>query len=381
LGRRLRGSQTALFATLGEQVPPVSVPDSKTPIRMLISAFQDGTRCANTILRALQQAEHPERVSFNVLQAKGADDVDCFEEFKSHHLPKLCHDKACSRAVESRIHFWTIPPDEGKGPVHQRGLLSERADISGTDSMCLSTDSHMDFTEDWDRDLLEDWTATNNEFAVMTAYPLATSDAGVAGKQTWISLCGYFLEGLVPRGATGGTMSGLDNPGRPAMTMNWAAGQSFSRCHAEKNVPVDKNLMWIFTGEEVNRAVRLWTHGYDLYNPKVSVVLHNYTHAAQKFWSYASGKEEEEVEGSRRLHALLQGHATAKEFGRYGLGDQRSLDDYVTWSHTDLGGWSAFLAKKGINPLANKGSDTAFCQGLKRLPVRSAKELLASIAT
>lgn len=354
---------------------------------MLISAFQDGQRCANTIGRALLQAENPERLSFNVLQAAGKDDVDCLEEFKSRHLPKVCSDEGCKAAVLSRVHYWKIAPEEGEGPVHQRGLLSARADVSGKDSMCLSTDSHMDFTKDWDRDLLEDWTAADNEFAVLTAYPMATADAASAGKKSWISLCGYFLSNGVPRGATGGTMFNGEGEelGKPPLTMNWAAGQSFARCHAERNVPVDKHLSWMFDGEEVNRAVRLWTHGYDLYNPKVDVVLHNYTHANQKFWTYSSPTKDADEEASRkRLLTLLEGAAAEKDYGQFGLGTQRSLEDYVTWSHTDLGGkWAEFLKNKGITPLfegrEQPGSDSEFCKSLRRRPVRSSEDLIASI--
>mmetsp|Transcript_86641 Transcript_86641/g.240226 ORF Transcript_86641/g.240226 Transcript_86641/m.240226 type:complete len:425 (-) Transcript_86641:77-1351(-) len=390
---QLRGN-AAQRGDAGLQVRPLSPVGPETPIHLLISAFQDGPRCANTLYRALRQAEHQERISFSVLQAVGEGDVNCLEEFRSKHMPLLCAGGAakpsgCAAEVLARVHFWTIPPTEGKGPVHQRGLLSERADLSGDGSMCLSMDSHMDFTPHWDSDLLEDWAAAENEFAVLTAYPLATSDVAVAGKRSWISLCGYFLADGVPRGATGGTMfngrGGLRS--RPMLTMNWAAGQSFSRCHAERNVPVDKHLMWMFNGEEVNRAVRLWTHGYDLYNPRVNVVLHNYTHATQRFWSYRSGSQAaDEAASNRRLQALLQGDAAAAGFGRYGLGDQRTLEEYVTWSRTDLGGrWGAFLKRKGLAPAlggngnsggaGQPGSVTDFCEGLQRAPVRSAQEL------
>eukprot|EP00408_Alexandrium_pacificum_P006525 CAMPEP_0171232470 /NCGR_PEP_ID=MMETSP0790-20130122/40425_1 /TAXON_ID=2925 /ORGANISM="Alexandrium catenella, Strain OF101" /LENGTH=409 /DNA_ID=CAMNT_0011698707 /DNA_START=45 /DNA_END=1274 /DNA_ORIENTATION=- len=380
----LRGLRRATPAPPSDRVRPLSTPDGRTPIHLLISAFQDGPRCANTIFKALQKAEHPGRVTFNVLQAAGEGDVDCKEEFRTQMLPKLCRHSNCSSKMLSRVRYWKIALEEGKGPVHQRGILSERADISGKDSMCLSTDSHMDFTKGWDRDLLADWTAADNEFAVLTSYPMSTTDEKNAGKKSWISTCGYFLSDGVPRGATGGTM--FDGQAtKPKLTMNWAAGQSFARCHAERNVPVDKNLRWMFNGEEVNRAVRLYTHGYDLYNPSVDVVLHNYSHASQKFWSYTSPTKDAEAAASRdRLQVLLQGRATAQEFGHFALGSQRSIEDYVTWAHTDLGGqWRAFLEHKGIEPMfegkSQPGSDTTFCEQLKRVPVRSPEELVASI--
>merc|ERR1719262_443160 len=124
----------------------------------------------------------------------------------------------------------------------------------------------MDFLPGWDTSLINDWVATNNEFAVLTAYPLGTQDQEVAAT-SYIDLCGYYGEDGIPRGKTGSTLPRRPVGSAPYLTMNWAAGFSFHRCHADRNVPVDPNLRWIFTGEEVSRAVRLWTHGYDIYLP------------------------------------------------------------------------------------------------------------------
>lgn len=376
-------------------VKPLSAVNERTPIHLLISAFQDGDRCAATLQRALDKARRPERVSFNVMQAKAPEDVSCIDDFKTRYVPALCAGKAvgCEKEVLSRVHFWAISLEEAKGPVHQRGLLSERADLSGAGSMCLSTDSHMSFIANWDEALLEDWASAENEFAVMSAYPLATQDESMAGKSSHINLCGYFLSDGVPRGVTGAAVyNEAAKPSRPTLTMNWAAGQSFSRCHAERNVPVDKNLMWMFNGEEIDRAVRLWTHGYDLYNPGVNAVLHNYSSPSQHFWEHTkdtSLMSEERDRSDSRLRTLLAGRATAAQFGNFGLGDQRTLEEYVTWSHTDLGSWDGYLRRRHITPnyagqtshgAWQPGSDAAFCESLKRLPVRDVGGLVKKAA-
>ena len=62
----------------------------------------------------------------------------------------------------------------------------------------------------------------------------------------------------------------------PKMTTLWAAGLSFSKCHAETKVKNDPHLDYIFDGEEFSRAARLWTHGYDFYTPPRTVIVHNY---------------------------------------------------------------------------------------------------------
>ena len=291
----------------------------------------------------------------------------------------------CEAATLARIHVWTIPLEEAKGPVHQRGLLSERAILPGQDSMCLSTDSHMSFVDAWDDLLIQDWTSTNNEFAVLTAYPLATRNANFAGTKAHINLCGYFLEDDLPRGVTATTLLNQGKQTKPTLTMNWAAGQSFSRCHAEKNVPVDKELRWIFTGEEVDRAVRLWTHGYDLYNPSINAVLHNYTKPNQRFWLYhGADKAEEERLSGARIRALLTGQQVKGGFGIFGLGNQRTLEEYVTWSHTNLGGnWDEYLKLHKLTPNIPDGTsqpftNPRFCESLERHPVRDVESLAKS---
>merc|ERR1712232_865116 len=126
----------------------------------------------------------------------------------------------------------------------------------------MTTDSHMGFSDAWDVLTLDNWKRINNEFAVLSTYP---SDLGCPQPCAASELCGYTLEvDGMPRAYARGD---VNREGPPLLTMNWAAGYAFHRCHADRNVPVDKNLAWIFSGEEMHRAARLWTAGYDLYLP------------------------------------------------------------------------------------------------------------------
>jgi len=376
-------------------VPPLWKPNASTPIYLSLSAFRDGERCARTMGRALQMAKHPGRIHFRVLQAMNADrgDVACAERFTSYYLKGFCEEArdpaACEEDVLGRMKIWTIPLEEGMGPAHQRGLLNELLDYEGPDVFCITTDSHMDFHHDWDELTLADWSSADNEFAVLTAYPFAMGPSQEADYAfSKVDLCGYYLESGIPRGKTGGNL--VTYPGdKPYLTMNWAAGLSVHRCHADRNVPVDKNLKFIFTGEEVDRAVRLWTHGYDLYLPTTAAIYHDYSAAKQDFWNYRPRTQAKDRELSRkRLAALLQLDDTvaqavpAHELEPYGPGRQRTLEQWVEWSRVDLGTrrWSEFLAAKGKPPVEGQTVDGRhdFCQTLKRVPVRDVQSLSAS---
>jgi len=371
-----------------------------------VSAFQDGERCALTLFRALAKAQHPARVSFHLLQARTNQSTDCLAEFKGKHLPSLCQEgkafsnaegasgNACQQRVLDRSHSWLLDPADGEGPAHQRGISTSLLEYHREDAMCLSSDSHMDFERGWDTTMLSDWASTRNEFAVLSAYPANVgSHAGPMGE--YIDLCGYSLEDGIPRGRTGGNMM-PERGAAPYLTVNWAAGLSFHRCHAEKNVPVDWHLRWIFTGEEIDRAVRLFTSGYDIYLPTNIAVTHNYSHASQLFYSFgptdrgaltrksrdrlrrlfADGWVAERAEGQHAVGAGgLQGAAN------FGVGRQRSLEDFVRWGRVNLGGsWAQWMRDNGVTEM--KDSEThRFCKTLERVPVQDEAGLVASVSS
>ena len=203
------------------------------------------------------------------------------------------------------------------------------------------------------------------------------------------------LEDGIPRGRTGGNLV----PQRgvaPYLTVNWAAGLSFHRCHAEKNVPVDWHLRWIFTGEEIDRAVRLFTSGYDIYLPTNIAVTHNYSHASQAFYQFgpadrgaltrrskdrlarlfADGWVAERAEGQHAAGAAgLQGAAN------FGVGGQRSLEDFVRWGRVNLGGsWAQWMRDNGVMEMQDAETHH-FCKTLERVPVRDEAGLVASVSS
>jgi len=401
------------FKTVGgpKPVPPLTEPDGSTPIVLEVSAFQDGERCALTLFRALAKASHPARVSFHLLQARLNQTTDCLAEFKEKHLPTLCQEGAalasaegvsggaCQQRVLGRSHSWLLDPHDGEGPAHQRGIATSLLEYNREDAMCLSSDSHMDFERGWDTTMISDWASTRNEFAVLSAYPAQVGSRPHSPNGEYIDLCGYYLEEGIPRGRTGGNM--FPTPGvAPYLTVNWAAGLSFHRCHAEKNVPVDWHLRWIFTGEEIDRALRLFTSGYDIYLPTNIAVTHNYTHASQAFFSYspkdmselrqksrdrlarifADGWVPERAENGRHAAGaggLQQGAANFN----FGAGKQRSVEDFVRWGRVNLGGsWPQWMRDNGVTEMQEEESHQ-YCKTLQRMPVQDEVSLVASVSS
>mmetsp|Transcript_23894 Transcript_23894/g.66410 ORF Transcript_23894/g.66410 Transcript_23894/m.66410 type:complete len:502 (+) Transcript_23894:24-1529(+) len=379
----------------GGPVQPPNAPNDTTPIHVVISAFRDGERCARTIGFALEKAQHPDRVHFRVLQAVDEKtDTTCANHFVRNQLRELCKltkdRRRCYSNILDRIRMWTIPKEEAMGPAHQRGVLNERLDFESTEALCMTIDSHMDFRMQWDALMIADWLATRNEFAVLTSYPMSTlRNQDQVYSTCHVDLCGYWLEDGIPRGRRGGNLPN-DPSGVPYLTMNWAAGYSFHRCHADRNVPVDPLLKWIFTGEEISRAVRLWTHGYDLYLPSMVAVYHDYSAAKQEFWRWGGvARVLQKKRSHARLRTLLRldGPSAAElaaGLGDFGVGSQRTLEQYVAWSRLDFGTkhWDDFLRSKNLTVVGDKRNSEGphdFCQTLRRVPVANEEALYASI--
>ena len=140
----------------------------------------------------------------------------------------------------------------------------------------------------------------------------------------------------------------------------WAAGFSFSKCHAELRVPYDANLIQIWTGEEFGRGARLWTSGYDFYTPTQPLIAHDYSPGKdQKKWNH---DQTEYAHSKARLQSILrqvgsdQSEAMRASIeSRYDIGDKRTLLQYGEFCGVDI---------------VNKKELFSWCQDYKWVPYR-----------
>jgi hypothetical protein len=162
----------------------------------------------------------------------------------------------------------------------------------------------------------------------------------------------------------------------PLLAPLWSAGFSFSKCHAERKVPYDPLLPFIFDGEEFTRFARFWTRGYDIYSPNEIIFAHDYMkkmlkeipphmgepHKANGGGTYEIDTNEWSRNGMnaqyrrrifddavQRVNLLLKGpenipasediHPYAEMIGtlsKYGLGMKRTLDQLIEFTGIDL---------------------------------------------
>jgi len=308
-------------------------------IFLMIASFRD-FQCPLTITLAYARADHPERLFVGVVEQNLPDDVSCTDtDVPCEEDPEqmLCK-------YRDQISVYKMDAGMATGPVTARHIGDR---LYRGQYFAMQLDAHCVFVNHWDTDLIEQWRETENEMAVLSTYMSDTTNSttpdGELLRESVPILCNSEFEGDMPeRYLRHGTQPEIDPlfDDTPALSPFWAAGLSFARGHFIVRVPYDGYQPMVFQGEEISLGIRGFTHGYDFYAPRQSVVFHEYTATKQngrdavpKFWDNPDKKEEEETRAYARsvsiikmatdIDASLWDH---REVDKYGLGDVRSVD-------------------------------------------------------
>ncbi|TDH72741.1 hypothetical protein CCR75_002657 [Bremia lactucae] len=346
--------------------PPVQIPAS-FDIFVGISVFRDGYRCGKTILTGLKRAKYPKRLYFGVVDQVDDGDERCMDEYCKMAEAEWPGKGSCPYNDHIRVDLRKA--SKSRGPTlarHQQQKLIRQEEF------CLQLDGHSVFTNLWDENLLIELKRVNNEMAVLSTYlhnlhNFVKENGDNALTEAVPHLCSTTRgsHGVV-RNVGASMIRGSKFPQLQAL---WGAGLSFSKCHAERRVPVDSHTLWMFDGEEFLRASRLWTNGYDFYSPSElgSVIYHNYSKVPARFeyikYNTKAKKREVEMAVNRYKHLIgqpVKGMVDMQELEKFGFGSARSFDSYLEFSGVVL--------KKG-------SKDFGSCKQLHWVPYENATEI------
>lgn len=106
--------------------------------------------------------------------------------------------------------------------------------------------------------------------------------------------------------------------------------------------PYDPNLY--FRGEELSLSARAFTYGYDFFHPIFPIIWHFYLRTEQqKHWDnhkiingFIIDIDTRDAKAKNRVRKLLNIENNNINFGRYGLGDNRSLHDFELYAGLDF---------------------------------------------
>jgi len=275
-----------------------------------------------TLRDLFEKAAHPERVSVGLcLQVMSSGDEAC-EPMLSRPAQLRC---VRSNARESRGACWA------------RSITQT---LWEDEAFTLLVDSLTRFVPGWDIQLLETYVRCPSENAVLSTYPLPYEppDVRTEGYCSVLAPLEFDEGGVltlrsrwIPLGRA---------PSRPVLGAFCGACFLFGPAQIIVDVPYDPCLY--FMGEEISLAVRLWTHGWDIYHPNRNLLFHHWSRDYRPtHWDDVPGWEGLELQSRRRVNRLLaveqdSGLSVEMEGGRYGLGSVRSLSEYQEFSGVDF---------------------------------------------
>ncbi|NBO17948.1 MAG: hypothetical protein EBV03_01745 [Proteobacteria bacterium] len=316
-------------------------PESEDSIFVAIASYRD-PELGPTISDLLRQAANPSRIRVGVCQQVGAEDVDCAFD---------------AAAFGRQVRMTKVDYADSKGANWAR---AEALKLMDGEDFVLLIDSHMRFEPGWDDALVRMLAHCPAEKPVITAYCPNYEPPGKRFRHTG-EVLRIRIKGLgKAQDAQLVQLSGLLVPQEeeargglypsPFVIANFL----FGRASMLREVPIDPGIR--FWGDEINYAVRLWTHGYDVFQPDRALAYHHWVRKEQfSRHGYREEKSEATRQDAKRLRGLLfEGAADTA----YGLGAMRELDDYwefagIDWTkkrftaEAEQGIWNMAAREKG----------------------------------
>ena len=286
-----------------------------------IASYRD-PQCGPTIQDLINKAQNPERLSFGVCLQWMFEDTEEALSCGPESLPNW-----------PTLRLKTVHAKDSKGTCWARAKCQS---LWHGEAFTLQIDSHMRAEPDWDALITSHWQQLNNQKGILSCYPngfTITPEQTIAYSRERLPLMAakaFGDDGLL-------RLQGISKypipDGLPRTPPNGAfisAGMLFAPSSILEDTPYDPHLY--FYGEESSYAARLWTAGYDLYNPHRPLLYHLYKTAVDRgatHWQDHANWSDLNKRAITRAQNLLN---CRDDLGPYGLGSERSMADYQAWS-------------------------------------------------
>lgn len=300
-----------------------------------VASYRD-EECSMTLETMYKNAKYPDKIYAGIC-----------EQNKEGETKEACIGPETNKWRDN-IKIKKFNYKDAKGPTFARYWCSTLLDGQ---EYFLQIDSHTTFDKDWDIKLIKmlEQVRYNNEKTdkhplgqdgskkpIITAYPPTKDQMNVNGFP--IMSNGRLKENKIPMFLAGFYSSGAENITYPHRAQKpWAAaGFMFLDSKFINNVPFDPNLSHVFQGEEVLFSARLFTNGYDFFNPNEKICYHNYSRKESPlYWKDVPEHNECKAKAEKRVLFLL-GLGPKKsvpedflrDYHKYGLGNFRKLNDF-----------------------------------------------------
>ncbi|KAL7518109.1 hypothetical protein ACHAWX_005439 [Stephanocyclus meneghinianus] len=280
--------------------------DNHETIFVAIPSYRDQETWP-TIHSLIQTAHHPERVYIGVvwqIDTFSPEEVQLLNDTDngSINTQQILANLKSGWSLETNFRSITMDYRQSTGPCYARHLAQT---LHLGEDYVLQIDSHMRFRPNWDAYLIHQLQkchmptslgtprmtkdSNNKPRAVLTAYPPNYDAPDGPGpnaetRGTVLVPWKFGVDGMLRQKGRllrpGYTNNELSNPGSDRNDnipcLLFAAGFNFFHSTLLDCCPYDHKLHGLFFGEEISMAVRLYTHGYDLFSPPLTVCYHQW---------------------------------------------------------------------------------------------------------
>lgn len=292
----------------------------KNTIFVQIASYRD-PQLLPTLRDCLDKATFPKNLRFGISwQHSSEDEWDNVDEFKD----------------DSRFRILDIDYKDSKGACWARNALQQ--EYKG-EKYTLQLDSHHRFIKGWDVELIgmiEQLQEKGHPKPLLTSY-ISSFDpdndpAGRMMEPWWMTFDRFIPEGAIfflPA-----TIPNWQTLTEPIPARFYSAHFAFTLGQFCEEVQHDPE--YYFHGEEISIAVRAHTWGYDLFHPHKVVCWHEYTRKGRtKQWDDDPvwGDRNSECHRRNRILFGMDGNCPCSiDFGKYGFGSVRTLQDYERYA-------------------------------------------------
>lgn len=289
---------------------------SNSKIFIQIASYRD-PQLIPTIEDCINKAKHPKNLKFCI--AWQHDDTENLDKYKN----------------DSRFIILDIPYKNSKGACWARNQIQQHYK---DEAYTLQLDSHHRFVENWDEQsikMIKDLQKKGHKKPLLTSYISSFDpDNDPAGRINIPWKMNF--DRFIPEGAVFFLPASIDNYlelDSPIPARFYSAHFCFTLGQFCKEVPHDPE--YYFHGEEISIAVRAFTWGYDLFHPHKIIAWHEYTRKGRtKQWD----DDKDWVARNNYCHLKnrklfeMDGEKRDIDFGPYGFGPERTLEDYERYA-------------------------------------------------
>ncbi len=335
---------------------PSENPNPQPTIFVSIASYRD-PECLKTVLDLFAKADHPNRVFVGVYEQ---NDPETDKDMTISYLLEAAPDKIAP--LDQYYKSGNLRPMitscvEAKGPMYARALIEQK--LFQNEDFYMIIDSHALFEPNWDSMCVQEWERASKlcestkTKAVLSYFPPNFQRA--KRQRTPLEFdptlkLDYlrFMQFEKNFGVPMPTKQAFKNmPREPVRALFWTACFSFASASMLKEVPFDDGYPYLFLGEEIYMNMRLFTHGYDVFNPSKHILYHlenrdyrpifwELTHVDKppKDASFVVTDEERDARKTlhlasmKRMSQILYNHPEHGIDDKYALGQERSYKEF-----------------------------------------------------